>query len=98
MYKDVTARLNILFEQLKIKADIKQCKIENTFLTFDIVLNPGGTYRQLEKFATEIALSLKALSEPIIYPITKEGIIRMEIMISEPETIFFKDVIEYVNI
>lgn len=86
--------LNILFKQLKIKADITQCRLESTFLTFDITLNPGGTFRQLEKFATEIALSLKALSEPLIYPITKEGIIRMEIMVSEPETIPFSDIID----
>jgi S-DNA-T family DNA segregation ATPase FtsK/SpoIIIE len=95
MKRDVAIKsLNILFKQLKIKAEIKQCKLESTFLTFDIVLNPGGTFKQIERFATEIALSLKALSEPLIYPITKEGIIRMEIMVSEPEVISFSDVID----
>jgi len=95
MNRDTAVKsLNTLFKQLKIKAEIKQCKLESTFLTFDITLNPGGTFRQLEKFATEIALSLKALSEPLIYPITKEGIIRMEIMVSEPDTIPFNDIVD----
>lgn len=82
-----------LFEQLKIKAEIKKCVLEGNFLVFDITLNPGGTFRRLEQFSTEIALSLKALSEPLIYPVTKEGIIRMEITASEPGSVFFKDVI-----
>lgn len=85
--------LTRLFEQLKIKAEIKQCIQEGNFLVFDILLNPGGTFRRLEQFSTEIALSLRALSEPLIYPVTKEGIIRMEITVSEPAVVHFKDVI-----
>jgi len=82
-----------LFEQLKIKAEIKQSVREGNFLIFDILLNPGGTFRRLEQFSTEIALSLKALSEPLIYPVTKEGIIRMEITVSEPGNVYFKDIV-----
>ena len=92
--KEVLTRL---FKQLKIKAEIKQCIEEGNFLVFDILLNPGGTFRSLEKFSTEIALSLKALSEPLIYPITRKGIIRMEIMISEPIDVYFKDVVNFDN-
>lgn len=94
MKKDAAVKaLKRLFEQLKIKADIKQCIQEGNFLVFDIVLNPGGTFRRLEQFSTEIALSLKALSEPLIYPVTKQGIIRMEITISEPVNVYFNDII-----
>jgi len=94
MNKSVATKALIkLFEQLKIKADIKQCIKEENFLVFDILLKPGGTFRKLEQYSTEIALSLKALSEPLIYPITREGIIRMEITISEPVDVYFKDII-----
>jgi len=88
--------LNTLFTQHKIKAEIVQCKseLDNTFLTFDIILKPGGTFRKIDNRRKEIALSLKALSEPLIYPITKKGIIRMEIMVSEPKTIFFNDMLD----
>ncbi len=85
--------LTRLFEQLNVKAEIKTCIQEGNFLVFDILLNPGGTYRRLEQFSTEIALSLKALADPLIYPVTKEGIIRMEITISEPTDVHFRDVI-----
>jgi hypothetical protein len=72
---DAEKTLIRLFEQLKIKAEIKQCVLEGNFLVFDITLKPGGIFRRLEQFSTEIALSLKAFSEPLIYPITKDGII-----------------------
>jgi S-DNA-T family DNA segregation ATPase FtsK/SpoIIIE len=90
---DAEKTLIRLFEQLKIKAEIKQCVLEGNFLVFDITLKPGGIFRRLEQFSTEIALSLKAFSEPLIYPITKDGIIRMEITISEPENVYFNDII-----
>lgn len=84
--------LTELFKQLKIKAEIKKCIKEDNFLIFDVVLNPNGKFRSLERISTEIALSLKALSEPLIYPITKEGIIRMEIMVSRPNDVYFRDI------
>jgi len=94
MDKDVAQKALItLFEQLKIKADIKKCIQEGNFLVFDILLKPGGTLRRLEQFSTEIALFLKARSEPLIYPVTREGIIRMEITVSEPVDVYFRDVI-----
>lgn len=89
-----------LFDQLKLKADVKSCKIENSFLIFDILLKPGGTFKKIEKHSTEIALALKSMSEPLIYPITEKGIIRMELMISELDTVFFKDIsqkYEFIN-
>jgi S-DNA-T family DNA segregation ATPase FtsK/SpoIIIE len=95
MNKDFAVEsLEKLFKQLKLKANVDFCKKENSFLIFDILLEPGGTFKKLERHSTEIALALKALSEPLIYPITKKGIIRMEIMASEQETVFFNDVVK----
>lgn len=84
--------LSGLFEQLKIKAIISKCRKEDAFLIFDIKLLSGGTYKKIEKHSTEIALALKSLSLPLIYPITKDGIIRMEVMISEQETVYFEKI------
>lgn len=89
--------LNTLFEQLKVKASVKNYKQENSFLIFDIVLEPSGTFKKLEKFSTEIALTLKSISEPLIYPVTSEGIIRMEIMVSLLDTVNFKDIVDSVE-
>jgi S-DNA-T family DNA segregation ATPase FtsK/SpoIIIE len=86
-----TEVLTTLFRQLKIKATVKSCIKKNSFLMFDIALNSGGTFRKLKRSSTEIALALKSLSEPFIYPITENGIIRIEVLISKPKTIFFRD-------
>jgi len=85
--------LENLFTKLKLKANVKSCKKEDSFLIFDISLTDGGTYKQLESRSVEIALALTALSDPLIYPITKEGIIRMEVMIEEQKSVPFKDVV-----
>ncbi|MHA2220016.1 MAG: hypothetical protein ACXACY_29340, partial [Candidatus Hodarchaeales archaeon] len=77
-----TEVLTTLFRQLKIKATVKSCIKKNSFLMFDIALNSGGTFRKLKRSSTEIALALKSLSEPFIYPITENGIIRIEVLIS----------------
>jgi len=86
--------VNKLFRRLKVKARVSNCKNEGPFLIFDVVLNPGGTFKKVENCSTEIALALKSLAIPLIYPITKEGIIRMEVMTSPLETVFFKKIID----
>lgn len=88
-----TEALNNLFEQLKIKAKVKSCKRENSFLIFDVVLNPGGTFKKIERYSTEIALGLKSISNPLIYPVPKQGIIRIEMMVQELENILFNEII-----
>ncbi len=95
MNKDFAIELlDKLFNQLKLKASIDSCNVESSFLIFDISLTSGGTFRKLKNHSTEIALTLKALSEPLIYPITKKGVIRMEVMVLEQETVFFQDIIK----
>jgi len=85
--------INKLFKKLKIKAYVANCRSEGPFLIFDIALHPGGTFRKIENCSTEIALALKSLAEPLIYPITKQGIIRMEVMISPLETVSFHEIV-----
>lgn len=90
---EATEFLSKLFAQLKIRAEISACRRESSFLVFDLVLRPGGTFRKIERHSTEIALALKALSDPLIYPITKEGIVRMEVMVAEQETVRFSSLV-----
>ena len=89
-YDDI---INRLLKKLKIKARVINCKNEGPFLICDVALNPGGTFRKIENCSTEIALALKSLSVPLIYPVTKEGVIRIEIMTSPLEIVLFKDII-----
>jgi len=91
---DVVNSVNRLFRKLKVKARVINQKEEGSFLILDVVLNPGGTFRKVENCSMEIALTLKSLAPPLIYPITKEGIIRMEVMLSPLDTIPFNTIIE----
>lgn len=101
MHKDlVIKKIENLVKELKLKVEIKHCKIENSFLILDLLLKPNGTFNKIERHSTEIALALKSLTKPLIYPITEKGIIRMELMISELETVYFNDIIqegEFIN-
>ena len=90
--KNAIIQLNNVFKQLKMNAEVIGCKEETPFLIFDIVLLPGGTFRKIERNSTEIALALKSISNPLVYPLTTRGVIRMEIMIAEQENVMFSDI------
>ena len=89
--EQVIETLNNLFVQLKLKAKINSCKVESSFLVLDVKLLPGGVFKKIERHSTEIALALKALSIPLIYPITKDGIVRLEMMIAEQQIVWFSE-------
>lgn len=90
-------QLNNLFKQLKLKFSIIGVQQENNFLVFDLRLQSGGTYKKLEKHLTEIALTLRSLSNPLIYPITQEGIVRMEVMMAEQDRVLFNSIEQDTN-
>lgn len=85
--------LNRVFQNLKIRAKAISYKQEGCFFIFDIKLLADGKYRTIENHTTEIALSLKALAQPITYPVISEGVIRMEVMIKPQETVRWEDVV-----
>jgi S-DNA-T family DNA segregation ATPase FtsK/SpoIIIE len=79
--------------QFKIKAKIKQCRREGAFLVCDVALEPGGKVRQIERHSMEIALALRATAEPLVYPVPAEGIVRLELMMEDPGSVLFQDVV-----
>lgn len=86
--------LNKLFSNLKIDAKVSSFKVENYFFIFDVTLGPTGTFKKIERYSTEIALSLRSFSLPIIYPVPSEGIVRIEMLQKEMENILFENVLE----
>jgi len=91
--KDAVAILDRVFSQLKLKVKVRECRTEGSFLICDVMLEPGGTVAKVERHAMEIALAMKALAEPLIYPVPVEGIVRMELMMVMPSVIPFTDVL-----
>jgi S-DNA-T family DNA segregation ATPase FtsK/SpoIIIE len=90
---DLGSVLGGILRQLKIKAKIKQCQREGAFLVCDIVLEPGGKVRQIERHSMEIALAIKAYAEPIVYAVPSEGVVRLELMMEDQGPIPFQDVV-----
>lgn len=87
--KDV---LNEIFSQLKLKANVYECKKEGSFLICDVVLQPGGKVSRIERHAMEIAIAVRSLTEPLIYPMPSMGIIRIEFLMEIPGIIKFKEI------
>jgi len=90
---EAISSLSSLFNNLKINAKVRSCRREHSFLIFDVILGPTGTYKKIEKYSTEIALSLKSFAMPLIYPVTHEGIVRIEILESGMEDVYFNEVV-----
>jgi len=85
--------LDDLFGSLSLKARAKACRREGAFMICDVALRPGGTVAKIEKHGMEIALALRAKTEPLIYPVTSEGVVRLEAMLDEPGIVKFSDIV-----
>ena len=83
--------LNEVFKSLKIKAISIAEREEGPFKIYDIKLQSGGKFKQLDNNATEIALLMKSKKEPFFYTISEKGIIKMELMMGEPQTVHFNE-------
>ncbi len=88
-----TNLLNNILNQLRLKARVVAVNLDDPFIIFDLKLLPGSKFKQIEKHATEIALGMKAISDPLIYPVTTEGVVRVEIMTSNQDTVNWHDII-----
>ena len=84
--------LNGVLKESKLKAHVDNCHTEGSFLICDLILEPGGKVSKIENHTTEIALALKSKTEPIIYTIPSKGIIRLELLMKEPEVVKFDDI------
>jgi len=89
---DPTTLLGGILRQLKIKARVRSCRREGPFLVCDLMLEPGGKVRQIERHSMEIALGIRAFAEPIIYAVPAEGVVRMELMMEDQGPVPFQDV------
>jgi S-DNA-T family DNA segregation ATPase FtsK/SpoIIIE len=89
---DPESVLGDTLRQFKTRARIERCRREGSFLVCDVVLEPGGKVRQIERHSMEIALALRATSEPLVYPVPSEGVVRIELMMSDPDPVPFLDV------
>jgi DNA segregation ATPase FtsK/SpoIIIE-like protein len=86
--------LNHILTSLKVKAEcLDYKKIRNVSL-YDLHLQPGTRVRDLQKFADEISLAMKAHAKPLVKVMSSLGIVRLEVIDEKPHKISFFDEIK----
>jgi S-DNA-T family DNA segregation ATPase FtsK/SpoIIIE len=88
-YRDI---LSGILARLHLKAGIAACRREGAFLICDLSLESGGRVKQIENRSMEIALALRSRTEPLIYPVPAEGVVRMEFMMEDQGTVPFAEI------
>lgn len=88
---------NNILQSFKIKARCVNYKRVRNIGLFDLKLAPGTLVKEIDKYASEIALALKAKSEPITRVITELGIVRVEIVDGAAEKIDYYEQASKVN-
>jgi len=91
-------KINKIFNEHGINARAISFNREGVFLIFNIILNSGGKLKDIERHLTEIALALKAQAQPLVYPVMSKGIVKMEVMVSSPKTVFWQEIMGEVKI
>lgn len=82
---------NRILQSFKIKARCVNYKRVRNISLFDLKLAPGTLVKEIDRYASEIALALKAKNEPITRVITELGVVRVEIVDGPPEKIDYHE-------
>lgn len=86
--------LDDILHNLKIKARCVAEKSHRHYKLFDIELSPGQSIKRIESHVREIGLGLRSLTIPIVSTIPESGIVRLQVAMSEAETIPFEELYE----
>ena len=89
--------MQTILNQLKIKADVVSIENNGTISKYYLRLHPGAKVSKIENCATEIALGLKAYSKPIIRVKTEKGLVGVELLTKQINTIAFSEVVKNVR-
>lgn len=69
-----------------IKAEYVKLSSKKFFDVYDVKLKPGVRSSRLDKVLVDLGMSLESHNQPIGYPVTKEGIYRIEVQKREIES------------
>lgn len=79
--------LNMVLQGCKISATCINAFKHRHFAFYDLVLQPGCRISKIRHFLGEIALAMRASSQPIIKTISSKGIVRLQLTHAAPEMI-----------
>jgi DNA segregation ATPase FtsK/SpoIIIE, S-DNA-T family len=88
---------NRILQSFKIKARCVNYKRVRNISLFDLRLAPGTLVKEIDKYASEIALALKAKNEPITRVITELGVVRVEIIDGPAEKVDYYEQVAKIN-
>lgn len=87
IYMNEQENLNNIFSQFKIAVNCTNFTKYKNSLCYDLKLAPRTRIQHIEKYLTEISLALKAPSNPTLQILAKEGVLRLEYILPNPEKI-----------
>lgn len=83
--------LQQVLDQLKIKAKVVNTESNGTITRYDLKISPGEKVGKIERATKEIALGIRAYSEPIVKVITEQGIVSLELLTKPQSSVSFYD-------
>lgn len=89
--ENLITHMNNVLGELSLKAKCVKAERHRHLAFFDLKLDSGCRVKRLETFSREIALGLKSMTEPYIYPISNEGVVRVEVAMDKSDVLHFDE-------
>lgn len=82
-------KFNYALKELKIKAELVETDRKNDVLRFMLRLDPSTRLNKITACATELALIMQSYGKPTITPITDQGLVCLDFIMSKQEQVLF---------
>lgn len=89
--ENLITKMQIILDDLKIKAKCTFAKQHRHLAFFDIKLLLGTKIRKIESFSREIGLALKSKTHPIITTSSEEGVVKIKVAFENAPMILLND-------
>lgn len=94
MNAEMVELLNSTLDGLRLDAKCVDATLHRHFAYYDVKLGPKCRLRQIENHSKEIALNLKSLSDPIVKTLRQQGLVRLQVVMGEPEPLPLLDLLK----
>src|SRR3990167_8255730 len=88
---DMIVTLNKALDGFRIDAECVDAKRHRHFGFYDLRLGPKCQVSKIQRLSNEIALKIRSRTVPIVRSLSEEGVVRLQVVLSEPEAIEFEN-------
>lgn len=71
------AKFNDILKSYKIKASCINTHNTRSYISYDLVLMPGGKVRDIIRYSDELSLSIRSFTKPTVKVLRKSGVVRV---------------------